>query len=480
MQHKQQHSNAVRTVLRQLFTGSMLAVPACLLAPHVSAQQLTTLTPNQQATANGLSDVCQRLGGGADGPSAALSVDQLDLFTRCGGVFGAAGASQAAVDEIGAQQFNALRTVSVQFAQNQYQSVMDRLVALRTGQRRTPVVDARSGSSATVAGLEGPAIALGEFGGEFLGEVGGGASADNDERGGLLDNRAGFWTRATYGDGGKRNSIVDAGFRSDQWGATAGFDYRFGKDMVGGVLVGYGESNVSFRPRNQGGFDADALNASAYGTVYLGGIYIDGIFNYIDTDYDTSRRILYNESSGPLLDRNAQASISGRTLNAGVSFGYDFVFGAFTVAPVIGYFYVDGDLESFRERGAGGLDLQFADRDFRSSTGNIGFRASYAWRTPVGVIVPQLRASYIREFDDDVETFKARFANDPANGAATPAAPIVFNGGSVDQSYFKFAAGVSAQFKYDVSGYIEYQRLQSFSFVDFSDLTFGVRMQRGF
>jgi len=254
---------------------------------------------------------------------------------------------------------------------------------------------------------------------------------------------------------------------------------ELGKEMVAGVSLGYGESNISFRPGGQGGFDADALNVSAYGTVYAGGFYADGIFNYIDTDYDTSRRILYAESPGSLLDRNARASINGRTLTAGLSIGYDLVLGAFTLAPVIGYFYVDGDLDGFREQGAGGVDLLYDDRDFRSSTGNIGLRASFAWRTPIGVFIPQLRAAYIREFDDDMETFRVRFANDPLN-AMPPSTPIVINGGSVDQSYFKFALGVSAQFKYDISGYVEYQRLQSFRFVDFGDLTFGLRMQRGF
>lgn len=432
----------------------------CAWAPTLWAQQSSNvLTPNQQATAAGLSDVCQRLStGGAEGPDPSLTSDQLDLLTRCGTVFSEAGVSQAAIDEIGAQQFNAIRTISVQFAQNQYQSVMDRLVALRTGRRGTPLA-----SLSRDAGL-----------------MGAGASSDEVERGGLLDNRAGFWTRATYGDGGKHSSIADQGFRSDQWGATGGFDYRLGKEMVAGISVGYGESNASFRPTAQGGFDAEAFNVSVYGTAYAGGFYADGIFNYIDTDYDTSRRILFTEPPTSLLDRNARASINGRTLTAGLSVGYDFVVGGFTIAPVVGYFYVDGDLDGFRERGAGGLDLLYADRDFRSSTGNIGFRAAYAWRTPIGVFVPQLRAAYIREFDDDVETFKVRFANDPLNTAAMPATPIVFNGGSVDQSYYKFALGISAQFKYDVSGYVEYQRLQSFQFVDFGDLTFGVRMQRGF
>jgi outer membrane autotransporter protein len=480
--HAEAGRNALRTAIQhgifqsrifqsRIFQSLWAALPACLLAPAVLAQQSGTLTPNQQATAQHLNDVCQRLNGASGAEGTHLSNDQFDLLQRCGGVFTEAGVSQAAVDEIGAQQFNALRTVSVQFAQNQYQSVMDRLVALRSGQRRTPLAQTRTTVSEDASDL---------LANSDLRTLGAGAASDAEERGDLLANRAGFWTRATYGDGAKSNSLADAGFRSDQWGATAGFDYRLGREMVAGVSVGYGESNVSFKPIAQGGFNADAFDASVYGTVYFGGVYVDAIVNYIDTDYATSRRVLYSETPGSLLDRNARANISGRTLNGGISAGYDFVFGAFTLAPVLGYFYVDGDLKGFRERGASGLDLQFADRDFRSSVGSVGFRASYAWRTNVGVFIPQLRATYIHEFADDVETFRARLVNDPSNGTPAQSGPIVFNGGPVDQSYLKFALGMSAQFKYDIAAYVEYQRLQDFRFVSFSDLTFGVRMQRGF
>ncbi len=87
------------------------------------------------------------------------------------------------------------------------------------------------------------------------------------------------------------------------------------------------------------------------------------------------------------------------------------------------------------------------------------------------------RATYIREFEDGVDTFGVRFTNDPGD---TGSAPIIVTSDIVDQSYFRLAAGLSAQLKYDISGYFEYQRLQSYSFVDFHDFTFGVRWQKGF
>jgi hypothetical protein len=73
--------------------------------------------------------------------------------------------------------------------------------------------------------------------------------------------------------------------------------------------------------------------------------------------------------------------------------------------------------------------------------------------------------------------FGVRFAADPN---ATSAPPILVETDNPDQSYWRFAAGCSAQFKYGVSGYVEYQRLESFDTIRFQDVSVGLRLQRSF
>lgn len=107
----ERHLEAARAPWREILKYSLAVLPAGLLGPCAAAQQnIGALTPNQQETARNLGDLCQRLGA-AGGEGSALSTDQLDLLQRCGSIFTAAGISQAAIDEIGAQQFNAIRTV---------------------------------------------------------------------------------------------------------------------------------------------------------------------------------------------------------------------------------------------------------------------------------------------------------------------------------------------------------------------------------
>ena len=218
------------------------------------------------------------------------------------------------------------------------------------------------------------------------------------------------------------------------------------------------------------------MNASLYGSAYLGNFYFDGVFNYGDTDYDARRRILYTEGS-TTIDRTATGSTSGDAFSGGVSVGYDFNFGGFTLSPTVGYFYVDTNIDSFGEQGASGLNLLYAEQHYESSTGNAGLRLSYVWNVSGAVIVPHLRATYVREFEDATEVFGVRFADDPFANSANPTPAIIVQTEEPDDSYFRLAAGVSAQFPYDISGYFEYQRLESLQFMSFQDFTIGLRMQ---
>ena len=69
---------------------------------------------------------------------------------------------------------------------------------------------------------------------------------------------------------------------------------------------------------------------------------------------------------------------------------------------------------------------------------------------------------------------------DPFASAADPTPPIIIQTDQPDESYYRLAVGMSAQFPYDISGYFEYQRLESFEFVDFEDFTIGLRIQHSF
>ena len=433
------------------------------------------LTPSQKQTARALDDVCSRFEatdveseGAASG--ARAEIDVADLWLRCQGILADASAAnqRAALDALGAEEFNAMRTPTVVFSQTQYQAVMDRLVALRAGERGTSF----AGMNVRIGDRF---VSLGEVADSLRHALGGGASSDAAD-GGLLDERLGFWMRGNYGVGEKSRGAAGIGFDSDQWGVTGGLDYRFGGAAIGGISIGYGTSKLDFNPTEQGGLTTRSLAVSLYGSSYLGGWYLDGVFNYIDSDYDSTRRIAYREGA-TMIDRTALGATAGDTISGGAAIGYDVTLGAFTLAPTLGYYHVEAGIDAFTERNAGGLNLAFDEQRYTSSAANVGLRASYAWKTAWGVFIPHFRGVFVREFEDSAEVFGVRFASDPFASATNPTPPIIVESDRIDRSYLRLAAGASAQFAFGIAGYFEYQRLKGYEQVKFQDFTIGLRMQ---
>jgi outer membrane autotransporter protein len=418
---------------------------------------LPHLTDGQKSVAVALDDLCVRLAERAR--QQQLTEGESDLLGRCDGIiFDDVPAQQIeALDELGAQDLNAVRTQALLFSQFQYTGIVDRLIALRDGahglnlEKLTLSID---GKTVPLAMLESVARNI----------LGGGA----------------IWASGNFSFGGKDSSAADQGFDADQWGFTAGVDYRLSDKVVLGAAIGFGESDISFNPSGEGGLDASAWTVSGYASAYpADNFYVDGIFNYSRVDYKAERRIVYEDATGTV-DRTARGSTDGSNLSAGLAFGYDFVLGGLTISPNAGFFYIDATVDAFQENGASGLDLAYDERNFESATGNAGLRVAYAWNLGWGVLLPQFRGVFVHEFQDDVEVFGVRFANDPFADAANPTPPIVVHSDSPDQSYWRFAVGLSAQFKYGVSGYAEYQRLEGFESIDFEDITFGLTFQRSF
>ena len=431
------------------------------------------LSANQASVASNLDNLCERLSE-MSSSEQPLSEEQSDLLAHCSGIIGSSLEQQAkALDELGAQDINAIRTTTLVFSRTQYQGVMDRLIALRSGDRGISVAGLTLSIGDRIVSAEQVAQSLKQL-------LGGAAGADSaDEPGGLLSDRLGIWIRGNYGLGKKGNSPADSGFRADQWGFTGGVDYRFGDSAVLGVSLGYGQSDVDFKPIGQGNLDAASWSGALYGSAYWGNFYLDGVFNYAGTGYDSKRRILYTEGTTEV-DRTAKGSTNGNAWSGGLSVGYDFYLGGFTVSPSLGYFYVDTNIDRFTENGAGGLNLAYNKQNYESATGNLGLRISYAWKTSWGVLVPHFRAAYVREFEDSTEVFGVRFANDPFASSDNPTPPIIVRSDQPDTSYFRLAAGASAQLPYGISGYFEYQRLESLAFTSFQDFTVGLRFQHGF
>jgi outer membrane autotransporter protein len=454
--------------------------------------ELPNLTPNQKRMASALDDVCSRVlglddGGDTGGEASnaskpavasqkagplATAAEQSDLANKCRGLlFNNTAANQVeALDELNGEDFAVARTQTLLFANFQQAGILDRLMALRGGARGLSL----AGLNIMIDGKAVPLATLQKMAADLLG---GGASSDADEAGGLLSDKWGMWMRGNYSSGKKDASEASPSFDADQFAIIGGLDYRLSEKAVAGLSMAYGNSSVEFNPRSEGALDTTSWALSAYGSMYAAqNFYLDGIFNVADSDYAADRNITYVDGQG-LVNADARGDTSGMTLSGGLSLGYDFLVKGLTISPNLGAFYIDATIDSFTERGAGGLNLIYDEQNFKSLTSNLGLRVTYAWNLPWGVLLPHVRVDYVREFEDDVDVFGIRFAADP-NAGATP--PILVETDNPDTSYWRMAAGFSAQFPLGFSGYVEYQRLESFQFISFQDISVGLRMQKSF
>jgi outer membrane autotransporter protein len=443
-----------------------------MLAPAAHAQVVRppNLTPTQLSTVASMERMCAELATLA-GQQAPLTADQQELLRRCDGFFfnnNTPAQQIQALNELVPRNFSAARTQSLLFANTQYASIMDRLIALRGGARGLSL----AGLNIVVDDKLVPLAQLQEM---AQGLLGGGASAD--EPGGLLSDKWGLWGHGNYSFGEKDNSPASSSFDADQWSLGGGIDYRLSDQAVLGGAFSYGQSQIEFDPLDGGALDTASWAVSMYGSFYAAkDFYLDAILNVSNASYEAERNITYLDGSG-LVSANASGDTDGLTWSGGLAGGSDFLFGGLTVSPNLGFFYVDTTIDSFAEQGAGALDLIYDEQSFKSFTGNLGLRLTYAWNQSWGVLLPHLRVDYVREFEDDIEVFGVRFAADPSG---TDAPPILIETDNPDQSYWRLAAGISAQFQAGVSGYIEYQRLAGFDFISFQDVSIGLRMQRSF
>lgn len=454
-------------------TGSSTATLAIATPPpRTSLQSLPDLTPNQRSVAVALDDLCLRLS-----EQSALTEGESDLLARCDGiVFDADPAQQTnAVSELSAQDLNAMKTQTLLLARDMSVGVVDRLMALRSGAQG---LSAAAGLDLIVDGKTVPPEMLEAAADQLLG----GNGKDDREPGGLLGDRWGFWMRGTFGSSDRDASSADQGYDADQSGITGGIDYSSPEQQaVAGLALGFGKSDASFNPSGEGSLDVSAWSVSLYGGLYPadGYLYADGFLTYGRSSVDAERRIHYTDANGTI-DRAAQGSTDGSMLSAGVAVGHDFLIGQVTVSPNARLQYLDATVDGFRESGASGLDLVYEKRDFKSATASVGVRITGALNLGWVVLLPQFRGDALWEFQDETEVFGVRFANDPFAGTANPTPPIIVSSEAPDQSFMLLAVGLAAQFRYGVSGYIEYQRLEGLEFMNVAALSVGMRVQYSF
>jgi outer membrane lipase/esterase len=463
------------TVAVNISTGAGLATNPN--RPLTSVQNF--VAPYQQSEAAALERVCAALGS-AD-PSS-LSVAQRNLYANCTAIIGTHGGGVDAaglkdtLDAISGKQTTAQQRTGVQFAGAQFTNIGARLAQLRQGVSGSSFaglelgLPAGNGIGELIAALQD---VTGYKGNPSSSAVTGGGAGDPGSIG--TTTRLGFFVNGTLRRGSQDTTTYETPFDFRSNSITAGADYRFTDHLIFGLAIGHSSGSTTFSD-GSGRLDSRSNLASLYGTYYNEALYVDLIGTFAHLTYDATRSTVFSiDSATPNVPSNCtgtQCSVNttGATGARQYAFsgnvGYSFNQAAFTWGPDIAINYTRINVNGFTENDpySSGMSLVFGEDTGESLLAKAGGHLSYAIKTPYAVILPQARAHYVHELKNDQRALAVHFSADP--GTASPSGPVsnfvVFTD-PPNRSYYDWAAGMSAQFAFGISAFVDYNAVTSSS-----------------
>ncbi len=230
---------------------------------------------------------------------------------------------------------------------------------------------------------------------------------------------------------------------------TIGADQRLNKHMVGGVMLGYDHSKVDV-DRDGGDLDINSVRFGLYSSVFgklgRGTVFLNGFIGGGYHAYDFERRIFVGG-----LNRTAEADTDGFQLDASFDLGVSLPVRdtRWSVSPIVSVLYSRLAIDSYTESGAGSLNLDVDDQTAHSLRTRAGARLAGQYQIGDTVVIPQLRAMYQNEAEDQSRSVTARFAGG-AGGS------FGFETTDIGQHSAILGAGVTVVTQDSLSWYVDY------------------------
>ena len=291
----------------------------------------------------------------------------------------------------------------------------------------------------------------------------GAASADPGSRG------FGIFGSVEYTSFDKDVTRFESGYHSDTAGITIGADYRFSDVFLVGAAFNYNREMGDFDGAS-GGFDVDTYGPLLFASVQpFANAFIDFTAGVSAKDYYMNRLVFLN-LAGRAAGGRVKSDTDGTEWKAGVTAGYDFLFGRATIGPRLGLNVRHNRIDEFQETGDTGLEIAFEDQHRTSITSVAGLYGSVAISTGFGVLVPQATFEYLHEFADDQRVLGFSFVGDPARTRFT------YRTDEPDRDYFSVGGGAVLALPNGWSPFINYRALVGYSDRSSHTVSVGLRV----
>ena len=261
----------------------------------------------------------------------------------------------------------------------------------------------------------------------------------------------------------------EPGYDRDTFGATAGADYSFDGRAVLGLAFNYSHADGTFLRRG-GDFETESFGPTLYGSLLaVPNLFVDGYAGYARRNYTTDRRFDFSNPTTNLVHARVHGDTDGDEYRAGIATGYDFALGALTVGPRVGMDFSELVIDRYTERGGTGLELSYFRQHRTSLTSTVGGRASYAFSTGFGVLVPQTTFDWVHEFEDDQRVIYFKFAEDLGG------TKLRFQNDTPDRDYFNAGAGLVLVLPGGYSPFVNFREFFGYRKESSHTITVGLR-----
>lgn len=184
----------------------------------------------------------------------------------------------------------------------------------------------------------------------------------------------------------------------DIFGGTVGIERHFNENWSAGFALSASSTDVDVN--FAGSSDLDTIAVTPYLSYYqsdafgTADFWADVMYSHGFHEFDTQRL-----TAGGLATGSPDADTDQIELTTGLNFQS----GNMTHGPYAGLRWIDGTVDGYTEVGVGGGAIP--EQDIESLASILGYQLSFPIATGAGTLVPQVRAAWEHEFEDDGNTF---------------------------------------------------------------------------
>lgn len=273
------------------------------------------------------------------------------------------------------------------------------------------------------------------------------------EAGSLLDNRLNSFFSAEQLNSKQHETDYEAGFSGNVQRFSLGSDYRVNNNFFTGAILSY--FNADLDVVNQGGnLQANNQSLMAYANFYINEEFsLGGVISAGTYQYSLARKINLNLNNIPN-ERTASSSPDGSFYAAQASAVYSkHVLKGLTTNLNVDLDFVDSQISTFDESGAGGINLHIENFSTQKMSLTLGGQASYVASTSWAVLTPFVGVSWVYDAMEQDQIVKAHFISDPNK------TPFQFSIKDNDNNYLHFNLGTGAIFARGFSGFFQFDGL---------------------